>query len=80
MRGGALVDMLPRKLPDGTEAFLPVPGGAFFITAAALGTLDKSSLKQIDSETLRSALEFGALVASRTCGQAGATPPWKQDL
>ncbi len=37
--GEALIDMLPRRLPDGQEAFLPVPGGAVFNTAIALGRL-----------------------------------------
>ena len=37
--GEALIDMLPRQLTDGGEAFLPVPGGAVFNTAIALGRL-----------------------------------------
>ena len=37
--GEALIDMLPRQLPDGGNAFLPVPGGAVFNTAIALGRL-----------------------------------------
>ncbi len=37
--GEALIDMLPRRLPDGGDAFLPVPGGAVFNTAIALGRL-----------------------------------------
>ena len=37
--GEALIDMLPRKLPDGTDVFLPVSGGAIFNTAIALGRL-----------------------------------------
>ena len=37
--GEALIDMLPRQLPDGSDAFLPVPGGAVFNTAIALGRL-----------------------------------------
>ena len=36
--GEALIDMLPRDTPDGA-AFLPVPGGAVFNTAIALGRL-----------------------------------------
>ncbi|UWQ20766.1 carbohydrate kinase [Jannaschia sp. W003] len=36
--GEALIDMLPRETPEGT-AFLPVPGGAVFNTAIALGRL-----------------------------------------
>ncbi|WGH79100.1 carbohydrate kinase family protein [Jannaschia ovalis] len=36
--GEALIDMLPRETPDG-DAFLPVPGGAVFNTAIALGRL-----------------------------------------
>ncbi len=37
--GEALIDMLPRPLADGRQAFLPVPGGAVFNTAIALGRL-----------------------------------------
>lgn len=37
--GEALIDMLPRQLPDGTDSFLPVPGGAMLNTAVALGRL-----------------------------------------
>jgi fructokinase len=37
--GEALIDMLPRHLDDGSEVFLPVPGGALFNTAVALGRL-----------------------------------------
>ena len=41
--GEALIDMLPRKLPDvspgGSDVFLPVSGGAIFNTAIALGRL-----------------------------------------
>ncbi|MCP5366005.1 MAG: carbohydrate kinase [Hyphomicrobiales bacterium] len=37
--GEALIDMLPRRLPDGGDVFLPVPGGAVFNTAVALGRL-----------------------------------------
>ncbi|MEM7488448.1 MAG: carbohydrate kinase [Pseudomonadota bacterium] len=36
--GEALIDMLPRDTPDG-PGFLPVPGGAVFNTAIALGRL-----------------------------------------
>lgn len=36
--GEALIDMLPRDL-DGEDVFLPVPGGAIFNTAIALGRL-----------------------------------------
>jgi fructokinase len=35
--GEALIDMLPRHLDDGSEVFLPVPGGALFNTLVALG-------------------------------------------
>ena len=37
--GDALIDMLPRALADGAEAFLPATGGAIFNTAIALGRL-----------------------------------------
>jgi fructokinase len=37
--GEALIDMLPHELDDGRTAFLPVPGGAVFNTAIAIGRL-----------------------------------------
>ena len=37
--GEALIDMLPAQTSDGQEAFVPVPGGAVFNTAIALGRL-----------------------------------------
>ncbi|WP_316975639.1 carbohydrate kinase family protein [Shumkonia mesophila] len=40
--GEALIDMLPRQLPDGSDIFLPVPGGAIFNTAIALGRLGEN--------------------------------------
>lgn len=39
--GEALIDMLPRKLEDGSDVFFPVAGGAIFNTAIALGRLEK---------------------------------------
>lgn len=41
--GEALMDMLPRKLADGGEAYLPVPGGAMYNTAVALGRLGEET-------------------------------------
>jgi fructokinase len=41
--GEALIDMLPRKLGDGSDVFLPVPGGAIFNTAISLGRLGTES-------------------------------------
>lgn len=41
--GEALIDMLPRQLDDGSDVLLPVPGGAIFNTAIALGRLGESS-------------------------------------
>jgi len=41
--GEALIDMLPRKLPDGTDVCMPVPGGAVFNTAIALGRLGEDT-------------------------------------
>ena len=37
--GEALIDMLPRALPDGTAVLLPATGGAVYNTAIALGRL-----------------------------------------
>lgn len=41
--GEALIDMLPRQLPDSSPVFLPVSGGAIFNTAIALGRLGYST-------------------------------------
>lgn len=41
--GEALIDMLPRRLPDGSPVCLPVPGGAIFNTAIALGRLGEET-------------------------------------
>lgn len=41
--GEALMDMLPRNLADGSEAYLPVPGGAMYNTAIALGRLGEET-------------------------------------
>ena len=41
--GEALIDMLPRQLPDGSDVCLPVPGGAIFNTAVALGRLGEDT-------------------------------------
>ncbi len=41
--GEALIDMLPRQLSDGDDVFLPVPGGAIFNTAIALGRLSEQT-------------------------------------
>lgn len=41
--GEALIDMLPRKLAKGEDVFLPVPGGAIFNTAIALGRLGEEA-------------------------------------
>lgn len=41
--GEALIDMLPRKMDDGADVFLPVPGGAIFNTAIALGRLGEDA-------------------------------------
>ncbi|MBO6899817.1 MAG: carbohydrate kinase [Rhizobiaceae bacterium] len=38
--GEALIDMLPRKNPDGLTVYLPKSGGSVFNTAIALGRLD----------------------------------------
>lgn len=37
--GEALIDMLPRQLPEGDDVYLPVTGGAVFNTAITLGRL-----------------------------------------
>ncbi len=40
--GEALIDMLPRQTAAGEDGFLPVPGGAVFNTAIALGRLGET--------------------------------------
>ena len=37
--GEALIDMLPRQLPEGESVLLPVAGGAVYNTAIVLGRL-----------------------------------------
>lgn len=41
--GEALIDMLPRTLQDGSRVFMPVPGGALYNTAIALGRLGEET-------------------------------------
>lgn len=41
--GEALIDMLPQKLDDGSECFVPIPGGALLNTAIALGRLGEET-------------------------------------
>ena len=41
--GEALIDMLPREIEGGGQGFLPVPGGAIFNTAIALGRLGEDA-------------------------------------
>ena len=68
--GEALIDMLPRQLEDGEGVFLPVPGGAVFNTAIALGRLGEkagffSSLStDMFGDQLVSALEASSVDAS----------------
>jgi len=52
--------------------------------AALLAWLhDRDALRQdlaLSTDELRSALEFGCLVASLTCTRAGADPPRREEL
>jgi fructokinase len=41
--GDALIDMLPRKLENGSDAFLPVAGGALLNSAVTLGRLGEEA-------------------------------------
>jgi len=63
--GEALMDMLPRKMDDGADVFLPVPGGAIFNTAIALGRLgdDAGFFSSISADMFGQQL-IGALNAS----------------
>jgi len=65
--GEALIDMLPRQLPDGSDVYLPVAGGAVFNTAITLGKLgaDAGFFSGLSSdmfgEMLRQSLEDSAV-------------------
>ena len=41
--GEALIDMLPRRVESGETGFMPVPGGAIYNTAIALGRLGEEA-------------------------------------
>ena len=70
--GEALIDMLPRQLPDGSEVYLPVAGGAVFNTAITLGRLGANAgffsglSSDMFGEMLRQSLEDSA-VDHRLC-------------
>ena len=61
--GEALIDMLPRETPDG-PAFLPVPGGAVFNTAVALGRLGAPVAFHTGLSTDLFGLRLGAALAA----------------
>lgn len=44
------------------------------------GALDKDSIANLDEQTIRDALAFGAKVAAITVSRAGANPPWASEL
>lgn len=52
----------------------------FLASLRASGVLSKKALRAIDQDDLQSAMQLGSKVAAYTVGQAGANPPWKQDL
>ena len=52
----------------------------FLASLRGSGVLTKMHLKALDREQLRAAMEYGSKVAAFTVGQAGANPPWRQDL
>lgn len=54
--------------------------GGFLASLRASGVLSKKHLKEIDEPTLRQAIEFASNVAAFTVSQAGANPPWHQEL
>lgn len=70
--GEALIDMLPRQLPDGSDVYLPVAGGAVFNTAITLGRLGEDAgffsglSSDMFGEMLRQSLE-GSRVDHSLC-------------
>jgi len=63
--GEALIDMIPRSIENGDQAFLPVPGGAIFNTAISLGRLGQTTgfVSGVSKDMFGSQL-IDALVAS----------------
>ncbi|OOZ76714.1 carbohydrate kinase [Solemya velum gill symbiont] len=52
----------------------------FLASLRASGVLSKQQLKDLDENTLQTAIEYGSKVAAFTVGQAGANPPWLHEL
>jgi fructokinase len=44
------------------------------------GALDKAKIANLDEDTIRAALAYGAETAAITVSRAGANPPWKSEL
>ncbi|MGI9378818.1 MAG: PfkB family carbohydrate kinase [Methyloligellaceae bacterium] len=59
--GEALIDMIPRQLPDGSDVYYPIAGGAMFNTAIALGRLGERSGFYGGLSTVR----FGQFLSSK---------------
>ena len=52
----------------------------FLASLRASGILTKERLRELDADTLRAAIEYGSKVAAYTVSQAGANPPWKDQV
>jgi fructokinase len=44
------------------------------------GVLEKAQLAALSSDTVETALAFGAKIAGVTVSRAGANPPWAEEL
>ncbi len=81
-------------LADGTSVFVPVQpvevidtvGAGDTFNAGVLadlnrsGCLNKTEVRALSADNLKSALAFGSQVAAITVSRAGANPPWKNEL
>ena len=52
----------------------------FLASLRSSGALSKPMLRTLGRETLQTALEFASRIAAHTVGNAGANPPWRQEL
>jgi fructokinase len=52
----------------------------FLASLRKQGALQKQDLTSMDEDTLRTALEFAAVVAAVVVSRAGANPPWLREV